>query len=199
MKPITSAALATLALLLVACTSKSSPEPAKTASEAGTPAVETPAVETPAVETPAVETPAVETPAVEALSPEALLTKMRADIATLEAKPEHQAPQVKVQHLLVSFKGAPRMRNVERSKEEAEALTAEIWQEIQAGEDFDGLVKKYTNDSHPGIYPMTLPGRGQMVAGFGNVGWRLEVGEFGIAPWNATASPYGWHIIKRLE
>ena len=123
---------------------------------------------------------------------------MRADIATLEAKAEHTAPQVKVQHLLVSFQGAG-VPGVTRTKEEAEVLAAELWKRIHSGEDFDALVKQYTNDSHPGIYPMTTASRRGMVPGFGNVGWRLEVNEFGIAPFDARKSPYGWHIIKRVE
>lgn len=166
---INSVTLASLAVLFVACSSGASPEPEET--------------------TPPVETTSTADP----------LSTMRQDIAALESKPEHQAPTVKVQHLLVSFKGAPRMTKVERSKEEAEQLSAEIWQKIQAGEDFDPLVKQYTNDSHPGIYSMTVATRSGMVAGFGNVGWRLEVGEFGIAPWHGTKSPFGWHIIKRVE
>lgn len=38
-----------------------------------------------------------------------------------------------------------------------------------------------------------------MVPGFGNVGWRLQPGEIGVAPYDAKKSPYGWHIIKRLK
>jgi parvulin-like peptidyl-prolyl isomerase len=45
----------------------------------------------------------------------------------------------------------------------------------------------------------TLFKRSGMVAAFGDVGWRLEVGEYGVAPFDARTSPYGWHIIKRLK
>ena len=38
-----------------------------------------------------------------------------------------------------------------------------------------------------------------MVAGFGDVGWRLQVGEVGVAPFHSRKSPYGWHIIKRVQ
>jgi len=60
-------------------------------------------------------------------------------------------------------------------------------------------VKQYTNDSAPGIYPMTKAGRAAMVKSFGDVGFRLKVGEIGVGVWDATASPFGWHIIKRLK
>lgn len=127
------------------------------------------------------------------------LTALRQEIAELYARSEHSAPQVEVQHLLVSFKGAPRMRGVTRSKAEAEQLTADLMQRIHAGEDFDALVKDYTNDSHPGIYPMSRSSRSNMVAAFGDVAWRLDVDEFGVAPFHAQDSPYGWHIIQRRK
>jgi parvulin-like peptidyl-prolyl isomerase len=38
-----------------------------------------------------------------------------------------------------------------------------------------------------------------MVPGFGDVGWRLKVGEVGVAPNHSIDSPFGWHIIKRLR
>ena len=71
--------------------------------------------------------------------------------------------------------------------------------QIKDGGDFDALVKKYTNDSHPGKYPMTMSSRSGMVPAFGNVGWRLEVGEVGVAPYDPVKSQYGWHIIKRIR
>ena len=95
------------------------------------------------------------------------------------------------------------------SKEAAEKEAAALWERAAKGEDFDALVKKYTDDAHPGIYGMTASGTGDqskmifprkgMVAAFGNVGWRLKVGEIGTAGFDAKNSPYGWHIIKRLK
>jgi parvulin-like peptidyl-prolyl isomerase len=38
-----------------------------------------------------------------------------------------------------------------------------------------------------------------MVPAFGEVGFALAPGEIGMAPYDARKSPYGWHIIKRLE
>ena len=77
------------------------------------------------------------------------------------------------------------------------------------GEDFGELVKAHTDDSAPGIYTMVVDAsqavtnkvfaRSGMVPAFGNVGWRLQVGQIGVAPYDDTASPFGWHIVKRLE
>ena len=83
------------------------------------------------------------------------------------------------------------------------------------GEYFDQLVKTHTNDSPPGIYKMANHGfdgnmtsgdqsswvyeRGGMVPAFGNVGFKLEIGEIGMSDFDKDTSPYGWHILKRLK
>ena len=120
-------------------------------------------------------------------------------------EPEH----IKVQHILIAFKGTLRgNKEITRSMEEAKELAYQVLERAQKGEDFDALVKEYTNDSAPGIYGMSnngvTPGqgehaRGRMVGAFGNVGFVLEVDEIGIADFSTSTSPFGWHIIKRIE
>jgi hypothetical protein len=124
---------------------------------------------------------------------------MDAAAKELMAKPEQPDESIEIQHILISFQGAPRMSGVTRSKDEAKALAQKVYAEVIAGGDFDALVKQYTNDSAPGIYPLNQTSRTGMVKSFGDVGFRLKVGEIGVAPWDATASPFGWHIIKRLK
>jgi len=133
---------------------------------------------------------------------------LRKDIKAIAARPERKADEIQVQHLLVAHKDAG-IGGVTRTKEEAEQLTAELYEQIRNGADFDKLVKEHTDDAHPGIYGMTMKGAGDrgrnvyprkgMVAAFGDVGWRLDVGEVGVAPFDPRTSPYGWHIIKRLK
>jgi hypothetical protein len=115
---------------------------------------------------------------------------------------------IQVQHILIGFTGSVPGKNITRSKEEARTLAYQILDRAKAGEDFDALVRQYTDDSPPGIYAMSgsgvaaAPGeypRDQMVPAFGNVGFAINVGDVGIADWDATASPYGWHVIKRLR
>lgn len=139
---------------------------------------------------------------------ESALETLRKDIAEVAARDERKADEIQVQHLLVAHKDAG-IGGVTRTKEEAEQLTAELYEKIRNGADFDALVKESTDDAHPGIYGMTMVGGGDrsrnvyarngMVAAFGDVGWRLEVGEVGVAPFDSGTSPYGWHIIKRLK
>ncbi len=136
------------------------------------------------------------------------LETLRKDIQDVASRAEQKADEIQVQHLLIAYDRAG-IPGVTRTLEEAEQLTAELWQKIKDGADFDALIKEHTNDSPPGIYGMTMVGPGDrnkllfprtgMVAAFGDVGWRLKVGEYGVAPHHARTSPYGWHIIKRLK
>jgi hypothetical protein len=188
MKRIACSVLTSLVLLSACASDKSAtpaPAPAKPAANPAA-APKTPPAATPAA--PAAETPK---PAAKA--------DMDADIKVLMAKPEQPDEKIEIQHILISFQGAPRMSGVTRSKEEAKVLAQKVYAEVIGGGDFDALVKQYTNDSAPGIYPLTKSGRTGYVKGFGDVGFRLKVGEIGVAPWDASASPFGWHIIKRIK
>jgi parvulin-like peptidyl-prolyl isomerase len=131
-----------------------------------------------------------------------------APLGAAEKKKKNRNPDVvTVQHVLISFKGKI-SKPVERTKKQAETLAWEIFDRAEAGEDFDALVKEYTNDSHPGIYTMVNRGvaqppgvskRGDMAVNFGDISFRLDVGEVGMAKFHAELSPFGWHIIKRIE
>ncbi len=41
--------------------------------------------------------------------------------------------------------------------------------------------------------------RGNMATGFGDLSFSLAVGEIGIAEYDPKTSPFGWHIIKRVQ
>jgi|GEM_PF-198110 len=126
-----------------------------------------------------------------------------------------QPERITVQHILIGFEGSLPGKDVTRSKMEAEQLASELLKRALAGEDFDALVKEFTDDEHPGIYQManfhsipdTTPEvtadkifpRGGMVRGFGDVGFLLEVGQVGMSEYSAAKSKYGWHIIKRIK
>lgn len=125
---------------------------------------------------------------------------------TMPVKPAVEPQHVQVQHILIAFAGSG--TRASRPKEEAKKLAYEILERARKGEDFDALVRQYTDDSPPGIYGMAgigvapAPGeyvRNKMVPAFGNVGFAISPGNIGMADWDAQASPYGWHIIKRLK
>lgn len=132
-------------------------------------------------------------------------TPVPAAVHTTAAAP---ADHVKLQHILISFAGKIPGKNVTRSQDEARALAAQILERAKKGEDFDELVRTYTDDRPPGIYLLANSGitpangefsRDRMVPAFGRVGFSLAPGEIGMAEYDPIASPYGWHIIKRLE
>jgi hypothetical protein len=119
-------------------------------------------------------------------------------------EPEH----ITIQHVLIGFTGSVPGKNITRTQDEAKKLAEEIFARAKKGEDFDGLVKKYTDDSPPGIYAMANNGvapaageypRNRMVPAFGDAGFPLQVGEFGMASYDKARSPFGWHIVKRLK
>lgn len=141
-------------------------------------------------------------------------TPAPAAAATPEAAPAAAAPaapaadHIKLQHILIAFAGKVPGKNVTRTEAEARQLAEEILARAKKGEDFDALVRTYTDDAHPGIYGLSNSGvapaagefsRDRMVPAFGEVGFSLAPGEIGLAVFDATKSPYGWHVIKRLE
>lgn len=134
--------------------------------------------------------------------------KMGAVPGTMPVQPAVSPEHITVQHILIGFRGSVTGKDIQRTKEEAKKLAYEILERARKGEDFDGLVRQYTDDSPPGIYGMSgngvapAPGeypRGGMVPAFGNVGFALSPGNIGIADYDPQSSPFGWHIIKRLK
>jgi len=129
------------------------------------------------------------------------------------AKPRKLAGEpdrVTVQHILIAFKGSIPEEKVKRTSDEAQALAEQLLERIKKGENFDSLVKQYTDDEYPGIYRMTNFGiepdkpkkeyaRSGMVKSFGDVSFGLPVNGIGLAVYDPRNSKYGWHIIKRLE
>ena len=119
-------------------------------------------------------------------------------------EPQH----IQVQHVLVGFKGSVPNKPITRSRDEAKTLAYDILKKAQGGADFGALVKQYTDDSPPGIYGLSNRGvqpaqveypREKMVPAFGNVGFTLKVGAYGVADFDPRNSPYGYHVIKRLK
>jgi parvulin-like peptidyl-prolyl isomerase len=119
-------------------------------------------------------------------------------------EPDH----ITIQHVLIGFNGSVPGKNITRTQDEAKKLAEEILARAKKGENFDALVKQYTDDSPPGIYSMSNKGvapaageyaRDRMVPAFGDAGFPLQVGEFGMASYDKVRSPYGWHIVKRLK
>jgi hypothetical protein len=138
-------------------------------------------------------------------------TKSESDAQGKNEKVSKPEPDyITVQHCLIAFKGTLPGKPISRTKDEAAALAKDLLIQLKAGADFDDIIRKHTDDSPPGIYkmandgkPSDMPneiyGRRGMVPAFGDTGFPLEVGEFGLAEFDSLKSPYGWHIVKRIK
>ena len=117
--------------------------------------------------------------------------------------------KVRVLHVLVAFQGAKNAApNVTRTHDEAEVLASGILGRARRGEDFKKLIKDYSSDKGEGNYIVVNHGfparggeqrRGDLAKSFSNMAFSLDVGEIGLAPYHSLDSPFGFHVIKRIE
>lgn len=117
--------------------------------------------------------------------------------------------RLRVLHVLVAFRGAERAADtVTRTQDEAEVLAKEIMARAQRGEDFKKLMKDYSNDPGEGNYALVNHGvvprgpeikRATFVPAFTKVAFSLALGDVGLAPFHPRESPFGYHVIKRIE
>jgi len=123
------------------------------------------------------------------------------ECAAILAREEPAVDTVKVQHVLLSFVGAKKGSESGHTYAEAEKLAGEVLAKARAGEDFPGLVKTHSYDQiDNGVITLTQKNRAsEAVKWFGDVAFRLQVGEIGIVSYNRRHSPFGWHVLKRLE
>lgn len=114
---------------------------------------------------------------------------------------------ITVKHVLIAFEGASRSEQ-KRTRAEAEKIAFEVVNRAKAGEDFDKIIKELSSDPGEGTYTLVNTGikanpgeydRSGMVGAFGDVGFRIAVGEVGLADYDAKGSPFGLHILKRVK
>ncbi len=112
---------------------------------------------------------------------------------------EPVANQAKVKHILIGWKdleSAQDARAQKRTKQDAEALVRSLMKQIEAGADFDMLMKQHSEDpgSASSGRAYDVAPDAQLVIEFKQLGLRLNVGEVGV-----VQSDYGFHIMKRIE
>jgi parvulin-like peptidyl-prolyl isomerase len=130
------------------------------------------------------------------------------------APPEPEPSRITVQHVLIAFAGAARSTET-RSKDEAQKLAIDILDRAKKGEGIEALAKQYSSDPGGGKYTLVNTGvaakgneipRQQFIKPFVDVAFKLKVGDVGLVEYDPTKgadgrprSPFGWHVIKRLE
>lgn len=140
------------------------------------------------------------------------LAPVEPDPRAVEEDPTLREPRrVTIQHVLVSFAegGA---NGATRSRAEAAALAQKVYELARRGHPFADLVYLYSDDAGSadteGRYELSNFGvnagpdqmeRSAAVQGFGDTAFELRVGEIRVVPYDATRSPYGWHVMKRVR
>lgn len=116
---------------------------------------------------------------------------------------------VTVDHILVGVR-CPHFPQGRRPVEQARAFAQELLAKLRAGAAWDELKRAHSEDPPPGG-PYTLADhgrrprttqeypRGGMAPAFGDVAFSLGIGEIGLAEYDPSRSPYGYHVIKRLR
>ncbi len=116
---------------------------------------------------------------------------------------EPVANTAQVKHILISwadlaeaFGGRQDERAAKRSMADAETQVKSLVTQLEAGADFDMLMKEWSEDkgSAGSGRPFTVTPDAQLVIEFRQLSLRLNVGEMGVCQ-----SDFGFHIIKRYQ
>jgi len=97
-------------------------------------------------------------------------------------------------------------RKIAELNQRAEKYQTDLEQRIEAGEmgvpeaeqSMEAFIEALRAESDDARAAAGFP-RAALVPAFGDVGFRLQQNEIGLAPHDEKSSPFGWHVIKRLE
>ena len=94
-------------------------------------------------------------------------------------------------------------RLLQQLQKEFAEKSAEFRAQMTAGaltqEDFNAAMGALQASLQMRMMDAVANPREKMVPAFGNIGFGLEPGEVGIATYDEATSPFGYHVIRRLE
>ena len=120
------------------------------------------------------------------------------EAAEASAEQAGQPSEIAARHLLVSYQGALRASpSITRSKAEAQARATTALARAKAGEDFELLVKEFSDEPGAGDRGGSLGrfGHGMMVPAFEKAAFKLAPGEIS----DLVETAFGFHVIQRTE
>ena len=116
---------------------------------------------------------------------------------------EPRANHTRVKHILIgwsaledAYQGGMDPRAAKRSKRDAEDQIRSLRKQLDAGADFDTLMKAHSEDrgSAADARAYDVEPSASLVIEFRMLGLRLDVGEVGV-----VESSFGFHLMKRVE
>ena len=116
---------------------------------------------------------------------------------------EPRSNRTQVKHILIgwadledAYRGGMDPRAAKRSKRDAEDEIRSLRKQLDAGADFDTLLKAHSEDrgSAKTAEAYTVEPGASLVIEFRQLGLRLDVGEVGV-----VETTFGFHLMKRIE
>jgi hypothetical protein len=126
-----------------------------------------------------------------------------------EAPGRREPARVVVQHVLIAH-GEAEVPGVTRTIPEAQELARLVLERARSGAKLDELVRLYSDDrNNNGIYsvanygaPLEKSGevaRTSLVKAFGDLAFAMDVESIELVEYDAERSPYGFHVVQRLQ
>jgi parvulin-like peptidyl-prolyl isomerase len=127
--------------------------------------------------------------------------------------PQGEPDHVLVDHILIGVRHR-RLPHVKRNSTAAREIAFRVYHELREGGDFEQLKQKYSDDrgnkgaggpywiANDGVAPrreLKEQARQKAVRAFGDTAFSLDVGETVVVEYHPVASPFGFHILRRLE